>query len=833
MMDALVQDLRYAVRTLARSPGLSLAAVLTLGLGIGANTAMFGVVDRLFFRAPAHVVDPDRVVRIYVTTTMPPFGTFTSPTATYPRYQSFREHARSFTSVAAYGKATLSFGLGPQAEPVTACLVTGSFFSLLGVQPELGRFIAVDEDSVGHPAYVAVLSHEFWRRRFGAERAVVGRRLQLGRNAYTVIGVAPQGFTGIDLGVPDVWLPITAAAPELGTDVLGARSYWLSGLGRLRAGVDRPQAAAEATAIYRGTFVQPGDSTAIVSLGSVHEALGPNVSADAKLSAWLAAACAIVLLIACANVANLLLARAVQRKREIAVRLALGASRGRLVRQFLAESGVLGVLGGVAALLITLRLGPLLRSSLLSVSTVGAGLDSRVAVFAAVTVLVTKFLAGSTPVYHAGALDLSPALKAGEREGVVPRSRVRAGLLVSQVALAVILLTGAGLFVSSVRHVRGLRLGFDADHLIVASVQLQRLGYKRPDVNALYEQMRERVRQLPGVSGASLAVGNPFGWSFVVPLRVPGLDSLPRVRSGGPYIAAVTPDYFRTMGTAVQRGRTFTPSDRAGSPRVAVVNETMARLFWPAQDPIGKCLEIGAGTTAPNVGFGVLQAKSEGGRVTSCTEVIGIVEDARRNQLTDAVVVQYFIPLAQADSVMQSAVTALLVRTAGDAELMVGAVLREIQGTSAELPYPSVDPMPRLFASQLRPWRLGSALLSLFGTLGLVLAAVGLYGVLSYIVSQRTQEMGIRISLGAGRRDIIALVMGQALRVTLWGLVLGVAGALAAGRAIASQLYGVTPHDPIVLAIVIAILAAVAAVASYLPARRATRVDPVVALRYE
>ena len=811
-------DLRYALRTLARSPGLSLAAVLTLGLGIGANTAMFGVVDRLFFRPPAHVVDPNRVARLYVTTTMPPFGTNSMSIGTYPRYQDFRDRARSFTAVAAYGGAHLSLGLGAQAEGVTGRLVTASFFSLLGVRPELGRFFGADEDSLGHAAHVAVLSREFWQRRFGADRAILGKTLQLGRNVYTVIGVAPRAFAGIDLDVPDLWLPITAAAPEvMGPEALvEPRYFWLSGvIARLRAGVAPAQAAAEATAIYRGTFVQSGDSTGTVSLGSIHEALGPNVTSDAKLSVWLAATCGLVLLIACANVANLLLARAVQRKREIAVRLALGADRGRLARQLLAESAVLAVLGAIAALLITLWFGPVLSSSLLSESTATGALNTRLLLFAAVAVLATTLLAGSAPAYQAGLFDLSPALKTGEREGTFQRSRLRTGLLVGQVALTMVLLTGAGLFVSSLRHVQGLRLGFDADRLIVASVDLQRLGYKREAVNALYEQMRGRVKGLPAVSGASLAIGSPFGWGFAMSLHVPGLDSLPEVRSGGPYVAAVTADYFRTMGTAVRRGRSFTPTDVLGSQRVAVVNETMARLLWPHEDPIGKCLKVGDKTRAP------------------CTEVIGVVEDARLNQLTDDVVVQYFIPLAQADSVMGSSVTALLVRTKGDAEPLVGAVLREIQGTSAELPAPRVDPMPRLFARQVRPWRLGSLILSLFGALGLLLAAIGLYGVLSYLVSQRTQEMGIRIALGAGRREVLELVMGQALRVTAWGVVLGVAGALAAGRAIASLLYGVTPHDPFVLSLVIVILGAVAALASYLPARRATKVDPMVALRYE
>src|SRR5438309_3527622 len=637
----MLQDLRYALRTLARSPGLSLAAVLTLGLGIGANSAMFGVVDRLFFRPPAHVVDPDRVVRLYVTTMMPGYGTNTMPIGTYPRYEEFRDRARSFAAVAAYGRRSLSFGLGPQAEPVTSGLVTASFFSVLGVRPELGRFFGADEDSVGRAAHVAVLSREFWKRRFGADRAVLGKTLQLGRNVYTVIGVTPQGFTGIDLEVPDLWLPLTAAAPEvIGPDALGPRYFWLYGVvARLRPRVSPEQAAAEATAIYRSDFVQSGDSTGTVSLGSVHEAIGPLAGRDAKLSVWLGAMCAIVLLIACANVANLLLARAVQRKREIAIRLALGASRGRLARQLLADSAVLGVLGGAAALLITLWVGPVLSASLLSDSTTTAGLDTRVLLFAVVAVLVTVVVAGVAPAYHASAPDLSSALKSGEREGTFQRSPVRTGLLVGQVALALVLLTGAGLFVSSLRHVEGLRLGFDPEGLIVTSVDLQALGYKRAAINPLYEQMRQRVQALPGVRGASLAIGHPFQMSYVVSLEVPGLRSLPMVPTGGPYLAAVTPEYFRTMRSAVRRGRAFAPTDNAGAERVAVVNETMARLYWPGEDPIGKCLKVGK-------------------RTSPCTNVIGVVEDARRGQLTPEVVVQYFIPLGQADSVMPWPVSA-------------------------------------------------------------------------------------------------------------------------------------------------------------------------------
>ena len=813
-MEALLHDLRYALRALARRPMLTLAAVITIGLGIGANTAMFGVVDRLFFRLPAHVVDPHRVVRINVTSTESQLGTFTDPIHAYPRYLDFRNRAGRLAAVAAYRSTGLNLWLGPQAERVTGKLATGSFFSLLGVRPDVGRFFGVDEDRQENPAHVAVLSHEFWRRRFGEDTAILGTTLQLGRSAYTVIGVAPQRFTGIDLDLPDVWLPYSAAAPEIwGPDVF--QTSWLSGIiARLRPGLDPRSAAAECTAIYRSRLVQSGDSTATVTLGSVRGAVGPTLDRDAKLSLWLAVMCATVLLIACANVANLLLAGAVQRQREMAVRLALGASRGRLARQLFAESALLASLGGCAALLVTVWVGPVLRALILPDAALGTVLDTRVLLFASLTVLATTVVAGLAPASLSSAPDLSSALKAGERHGRFPRSATRTAMLVGQVSLTLILLAGGGLFVGSLRHLESQHFGFDVDRLIVAAVDLRPLGYKRAEVNALYQLMRERVQALPGVRGASLAIGDPFRNIYAVPLDVPGMDSLPRVESGGPYVAAVTPDYFRTMGTSVRRGRAFDATDVAGAQRVAVVNETMARLFWPGENPIGKCLRLGD-------------------RAFQCTKVVGVAEDTRPGRVTDGVLVQYFIPLAQADSVMNWAVTALLVRTEGQSRSLVAAVRREVQTTSTRLPYPDVDPMTRVLAWRLRPWRLGSTLLSVFGALGLLLSAIGLYGVLSYIVSQRTQELGIRIALGARRVEIIELIMEQALRVLIWGVALGVTGALMAGRAIAPLLYGVTPHNPLVLLMAIVLLAAVAAVASYIPASRAARVDPMVALRTE
>jgi predicted permease len=805
VIDALVQDLRYALRTLARSPGLSLAAVLTLGLGIGANSAMFGVVDRLFFRPPPHVVDPDRVVRVSVTRTDPRWGAITGGLGAYPDYLAFRARMRGFSTVAANMGASFNLGVGEHARRVTAELVSASFFPLLGVRAERGRFFTEEEDQVGRPAYVAVVSHAFWRGEMDNGQATLGKTLLVGHNTYTVIGVAPDHFAGLGLREPDVWLPMSAGAPEVmgNRNILTCCGFGFRTIARLAPGVSAAQAAAEGTVLMRAE-----DSTATLLLGSARGALDPSFISDARLSFWLTVVSGIVLLIACANVANLLLARAVQRRREVAVRVALGAGRGRLIRQLYTESAVLAACGGAAAVLITLWAAPVLRAALLPDATTAGVLDLRVFAFTAGAAFVTALLAGLSPALHAGVPDLSSALKSGPREGV-QRSVTLSGLLVTQVALTMVLLTGAGLFLTSLRHVQGLRLGFDADHLIVAGGDLGALGYKTADINGLYERMRERVARLPGVAGTSLSIGSPFGSVSMFRVDIPGVDSLPHTPTGGLFVAGVTPDYFKTIGTAVRRGRVFTDADNAGGQRVVVVNQTMANLVWPGQDPIGKCMKIGASST--------------------CSEVVGVVEDARQFKVTDELVMQYFIPLAQ----FGGPVTSLEVRTVGVADAMVGAVRREVQATSRELPYMSIDPMPQLFASQLRVWQRGSLLLSLFGGLALLLAAIGLYGVLSYVVSRRTHELGIRLALGAARGDLLGLVVRQGLRVTLVGVAIGMMGALVAGKAIAALLYGVSPHDPLVLGTATLVLLSVAALASYLPARRATKVDPMVALRYE
>jgi predicted permease len=805
----MLQDLRYALRSFARSPALVAAAVVCLALGIGANATIFGVVDTLLFRAPPRIEDPGRVVRLYVRRDLPPFGLATSSTTGYPLYTSIRDAAHAFNGLAAFSYSlSASLGRGIDAKRVDLVLASASFFPLLGVRPALGRFFTPDEDRPGGPAIV-VLSFGLWRSAFGGDSAVIGRQLQLGRGSYTVIGVAPDRFTGVELQNVDLWAPIAAATPEfMAPGSMNRGSYFLQIIGRLGSS-GGATAAREATLVLRADDVYSGrDSNAAVVLGPVQHARGPEMSQDAKVSIWLAAVAVIVLLIACANVANLLLARSLQRQRELAIRLALGAGRWRLTRQVLTESLVLAIAGGIAALFVTLWAGPLIRAFLLSdTSSFTEPLDARVIALTAAMALLTGILTGAVPAWQLARRDLTPALKAGAGEGRYQRSGLRSALLIGQVALTVVLIVGAGLFTRSLRNVEGQNFGFDPAHTLLATIDLRAAGYSPAQINALHLQALTRVEALPGVEAAAATVAHPLGWATGCSASVPGRDSIPRLSMGGPYCQQVTPRYFAAIATPV-RGRAFTSADRAGS--VAIVNETMARLLWPRENAIGKCF-------VPD------DAKT-------CAEVIGVVPDARRFQAVEDAAMHFYVPFS--GSAYQY-ITALVVRVRGRPEDWIGQIRSAIQETAPNLPFASVTPLAELLAPSIRPWRLGSAMFGGFALLALVLSAVGLYGVLAYVVTQRTHEMGVRVAMGAQRWDVQRLMVSHGVRVAALGAALGALAGLVAGRVLSSLLYGVSPRDPLVLITAVLVPVVVAAIASYVPARRASRVDPVIALRAE
>ena len=823
-MDTLIQDVRYAVRGLLRSPGFTIAVVATLALGIGANTTMFGVLDTLLLKPPAHVRDPGRVARVYFSSDFGHGQTFTGASTSFPSFESLSD-ARGFEGTAAWFDAQVSLGRGEDAKPLKVRAVTASYFPLLGAQPSMGRFFSTDEDRLG-AAPVAVVSRRFWLRNLAGDPGVLRRTLTIGRFSYAVVGVAPEGFTGASLDEPDVWLPLRTATPDLNSvEALTSRNWrWVQTLARLAPGRTMHEAEALATfAERRGALAsdRKGDSSTAVILGPIQEARGPRMSGDAKVGLWVGAVALMVLLVACANVANLLLARGLRRRREMAIRAGLGAGRSRLVRQLLLESLVLAVAGGAAALLVALWGGAAVRGYLLPGLAAGTALlDVRVLAFTLGVAVLAGMLAGSAPAWQSSRTDLAESLRSGGRDVTTTRGRLRGALVATQMTLTLVLLVGAGLFVHSLRNARTMDYGLDLDHVLEASVDVQASlsrndspGTANDPESALYLRLLGRIRSNPAVASAAASVGEPYGWSHSTDLKVSGRDSLPEVPSGGPYFNAVTTDFFAATGTRIVRGRGFVEADQApGAPRVTVVGETFARLVWPGRAAIGECLYIN-------------------GNDSTCVQVVGVAQDTRARGVTEAQTLMYYIPFGP--RLVPPSINGLLIRTRGPARLAEAEVQRALQRAEPGLPYVRVRTLAEAIAPQWRSWQLGATMFTAFGLLALAIAALGLYAVTSYGVAQRTQEIGVRIALGAGRGNVVRLVVAQAVRATAIGAVIGMAVALGLGRAVVALLFDVKPADGISVAGAVVILLAVAAVAAWVPARRAAGIDPMQALRTE
>ncbi|HTT67553.1 MAG TPA: ADOP family duplicated permease [Gemmatimonadales bacterium] len=840
-MDTLIQDIRYAVRGLLRSPGFTAAVVLTLALGIGANTTMFGVLDTLLLKPPAGVRDASRVARVYfrlggTTITIGGGASSAMASTSFPAYEALRG-VRGFAGVAAFGDGGVSIGTGAEARPARIRAVTASYVPLLGGTTVLGRFFDSTEDRLG-AGPVAVVSHAYWMRQMGGDPAVLHRTLAIGPFAYAIIGVATPGFAGAELEEPDVWLPIHQAAPILaGAQALSSWNwFWVQTIVRLAPGVTSGVAASEATLVEQrampASSAPPGAGPRArragieqVVLGPIQAARGPGMTDDARVALWVGAVALAVLLVACANVGNLLLARALRRRTELAVRAGLGAGRAALVRQVLVESLVLALLGGAAALLVALWGGAAVRAYLLR-SPVPASsiLDPRVLAFTTLAALATGLLAGVAPAWQAGRTDLSGALRSGGRDVSPTRGRLRSALLATQVALTLVLLVGAGLFVRSLRHAQTLDYGFDVDHLLLANarqrggnVSISRQLAASPEgpvdpQSARLLRMREKIRANPLVTGADALVGMPYQSVIMLSIRVSGRDTLPRLAGGGPFMLAVTPTYFATVGTRILRGRGFTDGDVKGSLPVAVVDESFAKLAWPDRDAIGQCIFLGD---------------------TTCIQVVGVAADVRGRSVTQAQSLNYYLAFQQQLQPPEMSLDGLVIRTRGPAAAAAGLVQHALQVSEPDLPYVQVQTLADRIAPQWRSWQLGATMLSLFGLLALVIASLGLYGVTAYGVAQRTQEIGVRIALGAGRRDVVGLAVTQAVRATAVGAAIGMLLAFALGRAVAALLFGVKPLDPLSILGGVAVLLTVAAVAAYLPARRAAGIDPMQALRTE
>ncbi|MGH7619548.1 MAG: ADOP family duplicated permease, partial [Gemmatimonadaceae bacterium] len=781
---------------------------------------MFGIIDRLMLRGPTHVVDARSVNRLYLTTPGRT-GPTTESTTGYVTYAVLRDRAKSFSGVAAYQPAgTGRYGVGARARPILEAYATWDFFQTLGVRPVIGRFFGRDEDRPPLGANVAVISEELWESEFGGVESILGHRITLGDASFTIVGVAPRGFTDPDLSRADIWLPMSLVNPvsEWPTSY---RAQWLRVVARLAPGASAAAAGDEATRLLRDAYT--GTDTSYRRLtASVRPLWYSRTGAPslvANVSRWLMGVAVIVLLVTCANVANLLIARTRRRRREIVVRLALGAGWARLARLLLVET-MLVVLGGAcAAIGVAWVGGRVMRATLLSnVAWNDSGVDARVFAFTFALAVITGLATGLAPALDAARANVTGALKAGAGDGGGQRARGRVALSVLQASLCVVLLIGAGLFVESLARSRSVDLGIQASHVLRAypSYSLGRLvGDERAQakarITATFALAADRLRTMPWVEDAALAVGSPFGFGFGgLKLEIPGRDSLPESMVAEASISAVSAGYFATVGTPLRAGRVFTAADREGSAPVVIVNETMAKRLWPGETALGKCLMIGD----PPV---------------PCSTVVGVVADVHRNRLREAAEPQYYVPLGQET---QIGGTAILIRPRGDAEAAV-AKLRQTLLALPDFPYTRIEVIQSVIDPQFRPWQLGATMFGVFGVLALVIAGVGLYSVIAYLVTERTRELGVRIALGATGGRILREVVVNGIGVTAAGIVIGILVALFAGRFIEPLLFDVKASDPLVISVVGAVVLLIGVVAVWRPAMRAARVDPMVALRAE
>jgi putative ABC transport system permease protein len=820
--SAFAQDLRYAVRGLRRKPGFAIAVVLTLGLGIGANATMFGIVDRLLFRPPAFLNAPERAGRLYFASRRRGTESISSGSG-YRAYLDLKENTTSFDAMTPFYVDKLAIGEGAATKEMRVAVSAADLWRMFDVKPVIGRFFSGTEDEPPAGAHVAVLSYAYWQTQFGGRRDALGSLLTLGSAKYTIIGIAPEGFVGFSPDPVIAFVPISAEASAEGVGnprIPWYQNYgliWFDVFARRKVNVAPAAADADLNRAYQLSYkkmllVNPKRPRFDIAkprafAGPVLEERGPQENASAKVATWLIGVAGMVLLIACANVMNLLLARALRRRREVAVRIALGVSRGRLLMQLLIESVLLAALGGIAGLALAQWGGGVMRSALLNTEDGGASAfgDRRTLLVVGILVVVAGLLTGLAPIVQSMREDVVVALRAGAREGKVQRSRLRSGLLVFQAALSVVLLVGAGLFLRSLVKVENLRMGYDAQRLVWIELNARAVKSDSAHDALLRQQLLARAEQLPVTERAARALTVPFWSTWIVQLYVEGIDSVASL--GNFTLQAASPGFLRTMGTRLVRGREFAAADGEHAPRVMIVGESMAKRLWPQEDALGKCVRVLADTMP-------------------CTTVVGVAEDVRRSSLSEADM-HYYLPVDQ----FRPEQGGLFIRTRGEAANHADEIRRALRPLMPGTSYLTVTPMSTIIAPEIRSWKLGAIMFAAFGLLALALAAIGLYSVISYNVTQRTHEMGVRVALGAQGRDVIRLIVREGLGVVVPGVVLGAIIALVAGRWLGPLLFQVSPRDPQVISSVVATLIVVAVAASWIPATRASRVDPNEALR--
>ncbi len=814
-METIWHDIRYGFKMLLKSPAFTLVAVLSIGLGIGINTAIFSVVNAVLLRPLPVISEPDRLVW------------FRAPIS-YPSYEEYRDQNDVFTGMtASSGKSEFSLSSNGQPELVQGEFVTANYFSVLGVEAALGRTFLPEEDHTPGAHPVVIISHNLWENRFGADPALIGKTIRLNDMSFTVVGVAPKNFIGTEVGIiRELWVPMMMFS-QLNPRVTGGDStplpdrlsnrntYWLNTVARLKPDVSREQAESAMTVIADRVAKAQGEQKIDERLRSVNllpvaGGLDPRDRLDAlPLSGLLMAVVGIVLLIACANVASLLLSRATIRQKEIAVRQAMGASRGRLIRQLLTESILLALIAGAFGLLLGLWAIDILKalSSGVPLASVDLGLDYRVLGFTLLISLITGIVFGLAPALQASRPDLVPALKnESVMVGSHRRSRLRNAFVIAQVSLSLVLLIGSGLFIRSLQNAKSIDPGFNARNGLTVPVDLGLLRYDETKGQEFYRQIVERVKTMPGVEQASLVKFVPLGFSFAQrEVVIEGSDADDSSISAGFNIVGC--DYFQTMGVPILRGREFKANDRE---KGVIINETFAARFFPDKDPVGKRVSLN-GPKGPY------------------SEIIGVAKDGKYSTLGERARPFIYQPLLQS---YESRMT-LVVRTTTDPTALTDAVRSQIQALEPNLPVTKINTLAEQVSISLLPARLTATLLGVFGLLALCLATVGIYGVVAYSVSQRTHEIGIRMALGARPGDVLKLVLREGLGIVTIGIAIGLGIAFVATQLISSLLYGVSATDPITFVGISLLLTGVALAACAVPARRATKVDPMVALRYE
>ena len=837
-MSSIWQDAKYSLRLLGRAPGFASVAIATLALGIGANTAMFAVVNAVLLK-PLPFKDTDRLMLVHmlVPDREAGAGVYRENVWSYPKYRTFLDVQESFEEAALFAGRDYSLAGDGDPERVRGEVVTEEFPAVLGITPILGRPFTYDEANRAGAQPVTMIGYGLWTRRYAADPAILGRSIQINGTSYAVVGVLPEGFRGLT-GNAQVWTPLAILEPEQLTE-RWSHSYTI--VARRRA--DVPESAAVAAVRMNGGQIdaQYRDRPADSAWGATANSLSSSrVDADVRRAAIIVlGAVGFVLLIACVNLTNLLVARAIGRRREVAIRTAIGATRLRIARQFGVESLLLAVCGGICGLVVASALlatahvllpdpDIFFRTSIApgvpritgaaGLTRIGAsmiGLDVTTLLFTCVVTVMTAGLVSLLPALHASSLRPSDALKTGTTGAGTRGFRgfgPRAALVATQIALALVLLTGAGLMIKSAARLHGTGIGVDAEDVLTVRVDLPRSTYTPEKGMNFYRQLVERTRAVPGVESVGLANCPPVsgGCNGTIIGFTPGKHRYTG-KEPGVGIHWASPDYFSTLGIRLVRGRLFTDADRVGQPKVVLVNEAAARAFWPNTDPIGKSVTLGQG------GF------------ESGAEVIGIVANVRYRAIEIAATPDAYLPLAQS----YQARMRLFVRSRIDSQHLVTGILREARALDPNLPLSELKTLDERVGDAMWRTRVSAWLLSAFAGLALLLTTIGVFGVFSQSVAQRTSEIGVRMALGAQTRDVLGLVLGRALVVTAAGLAIGLAAAFALTRLLTAFLYDVRPGDPATFVTVAVLLGGVALAACYLPARRATRIDAVSALRTE